>query len=223
MNPLVSCLCVSRLRPQLARALQCFRRQSYTDIELIVVHESPADPRRELIQGLNVREVLVDGAHKLTLGELRNVAIAASRGEFLCQWDDDDWHHPDRIRVQLNHCHTQLRRACTLERWTVFDETTQRAYVSRPRGWEGSLLWHRSLTGIGYPALARGEDIPFVHRIRPLMIDRPDLYVYCYHGSNTWDSSHFQAIFNQSTPLDALASAAVANLIRHRPAEVSSP
>ncbi len=215
MNPLVSCLCVTRLRPQLARAIQCFRRQTYNDIELVVVHDNPHDSRRELIQGLNVREVVIDGAHRLTLGELRNVAIAASRGEFLCQWDDDDWFHPDRIRVQLQHCHRQLRRACVLERWTVLDETTQRAYMSKERGWECSLLWHRSLTGMGYPALARGEDIPFVQRIRPLSIDRPDLYVYCYHGHNTWDTEHFQSLFNRCTALDPVASREIANLVRY--------
>jgi glycosyltransferase involved in cell wall biosynthesis len=32
-----------------------------------------------------------------TLGSLRNLDIEMAQGEYVCQWDDDDWYHAGRI------------------------------------------------------------------------------------------------------------------------------
>lgn len=211
--PLVSCLCVSLLRPELERAIACFRAQSYPNRELVVVHEKPYDPLRRLLQARDIREIVVEGGAKLLLGQLRNVAIASSIGEYLCNWDDDDWSASLRVETQLATAQRELRRACALERWTVYDAESGRVAISRRRIWEGSLLWHRTLTGMGYPPLATGEDTPFAKRIHPVLLDRPDLYVYCKTGRNTLAPSHFDRMLDTGEQLDPTAAAAIAQLV----------
>jgi hypothetical protein len=36
-----------------------------------------------------------------TLGTLRGLSLDVATGEIVCQWDDDDCHHPDRILHQV--------------------------------------------------------------------------------------------------------------------------
>src|SRR5436305_1073460 len=36
-----------------------------------------------------------------TVGDLRNLALEHATGDFIVNWDDDDWHHPRRIEVQM--------------------------------------------------------------------------------------------------------------------------
>jgi glycosyltransferase involved in cell wall biosynthesis len=37
-----------------------------------------------------------------TLGNARNNAIYRCEGKYVCIWDDDDWHHEERLNIQLN-------------------------------------------------------------------------------------------------------------------------
>jgi glycosyltransferase involved in cell wall biosynthesis len=209
--PKVSGLCVTRCAPYLQRALDCWERQTHLERELIIVHDR--DP--QALQGFRLpsdARVCVISPPR-TLGELRNFSIAESRGDYLCQWDDDDWYHPQRIAVQLATAERATSQACALRRWVTFDMTKGKAYLSNPRCWEGSLLWHRDVTGAGYPAVARGEDTPFADRIRPELLDRPDLYIYVYHGGNTWTREHFENLFAAAAPLNKSASDAIARCL----------
>ena len=47
-----------------------------------------------------------------------------------------------------------------------------------------------------YADRARGEDTPVIRALldegRVVAIDQPGLYVYVYHGANTWDRGHFE-------------------------------
>ena len=41
------------------------------------------------------------GGHRPTLGEMRNAAFDKTEAQLLIQWDDDDYHGPDRISAQV--------------------------------------------------------------------------------------------------------------------------
>lgn len=70
-----------------------FRRQSYTDCELIVVDSSrrgiahPGDSNIQVIRALP----------GTTIGAKLNVAIAAASGAYVTRFDDDDWQHPEQL------------------------------------------------------------------------------------------------------------------------------
>lgn len=196
---LVSCLCVTRNRVALLRrAVQCFLRQTYAQKELILLYESDDIATRYFVAQLNEPSVLaieVSATPRLTLGSLRNLAVRVSRGDYVAQWDDDDWHAPTRIVEQMQAMEQHGRPGCVLLRWLLYDEVTHTAMVSHTRPWEGSLLASRDAMPL-YADLAKFEDTPAVtlmlNQDKLVGLDSPQLYVYVYHGSNTWERSHWE-------------------------------
>jgi glycosyltransferase involved in cell wall biosynthesis len=197
--PLISCLCVTRHRvPLLQRAVACFLAQTHASRELVLLYESDDAATADYVRELRspwVRAFEVPARPKLPLGSLRNLAVEAARGAYVTQWDDDDWHAPERLAAQLGALRDCGLPACALYRWTVYDEVTGRAYLSNGRAWEGSLLTRRNALP-AYQALKRGEDTAGVEAMQAAgllaLLDRPDLYVYVYHGRNTWDRLHWK-------------------------------
>ena len=104
---LVSCLMVTRDRYPFARlAIEAFRRQTHAERELVVVQDGTDTRLVEEIKQADDPTIRAFRAPAvgLSLGALRNLAVAAARGPFVCQWDDDDLYDPDRIAAQMRHC-----------------------------------------------------------------------------------------------------------------------
>lgn len=187
------------------RAVLCFQNQSYPNRELIVVHDD-YDGTREYLDTLGDDRIryLHTGQADLTLGELRNFGIAEARGEYIAQWDDDDWHHPDRLLVQCQALEQAEADLCLLERWILAWPERRQFMWSKRRPWEGTLLARR-VSLPAYLPLGRGEDSALLDECRDrqlkiCLLDRPDLYIYTVHGGNTYPVEHFQChIFNDST------------------------
>ncbi len=221
--PLISCLCVTRARPEtLQQAITCFKHQTHRKTELVIVCEDDDAETLAFIETLAdsaIRTHVVASKPRSSLGELRNHAIRVAHGEYICQWDDDDWYHPRRLELQLKSAIEQNKAASILPRWLIYSRHDQRAYCSNIRLWEGSLLCEKSLllSGPGYPALSKGEDtalISWLYIQDQLAIeDRPDLYVYIHSGSNTWNQQHFQHILNSSTLLNAIDTQRIRTMI----------
>ncbi len=209
--PLISCLCVTKNRvPLLKRAIRCFEAQTYPNKELIVVGQFSDKSTLDLMindkrfKGGNIHGYSCDP--EANLGELRNQSLAFARGGFIAQWDDDDWHHPHRLKEQMDSIIASGRQACTMQQWVIHNAVLGGFYISGARNWEGSLLSHRSIMPT-YPSLTRGEDSPVVkllvgtgHMVS--LCGRPELYVYTYHGGNTWDEEHFTQLILRSTEVD---------------------
>jgi glycosyltransferase involved in cell wall biosynthesis len=224
--PLISCICVSRKKPALLkRAITCFNAQSYPSKELIIVYEDD-DPETEsfieyeqIAAQQNIGVEKVPAIPKISLGELRNIGIQKASGEFICQWDDDDWYHVDRLSSQYQLV-KDARAGSILMRWIVYNSLEKKAYVSKRRLWEGSILCSKDILQLKpYESRHMGEDTPTIDYLDSqnylhLIEDRPDLYIYVYHGSNTWNASHWNKIFASSTPLadsDSLEISAILN------------
>jgi glycosyltransferase involved in cell wall biosynthesis len=96
-SPLVTCLCLTKNRREwLPIAIDCFRRQTYENRELLVVADGvfifdlvPEDPRIT---------VLERGG---PVGAKRNAGCDAARGDIIAVWDDDDYSAPQRIGSQV--------------------------------------------------------------------------------------------------------------------------
>jgi glycosyltransferase involved in cell wall biosynthesis len=211
--PLISCLCVSHKKPELLkRAITCFQAQSYPAKELVIVYEDN-DPetgsfieKEQVAASDNIQVKMVPAVPKISLGELRNIGIQTARGEFICQWDDDDWYHVDRLYSQYRSV-KETHAGSILTRWIVYNSLEKKAYVSKRRLWEGSILCSRNMLQLKpYEAKHLGEDtatIDYLNSLNYLHLieDRPELYIYVYHGSNTWNAAHWHRIFASSTPL----------------------
>lgn len=234
----VSCLCVTRGRPaDLARSIGGFLDQRHADKELVIVFERDDTATIELLSSRVVGSVVDDGPRTVvtpagpivvagvdrgtgtTLGELRNIAVELARGDLFCQWDDDDLHDPRRIAGQLAALARSGKAACLLSRWLIHHVPSDAVYLSLARdcGWEGSLLCARA-DAPRYPHLRRGEDTPVVSALHArravVLLDRPELYVYRVHGSNTWSADHFREILERSEPRPPTAAGEVERLAR---------
>ncbi len=162
-----------------------------------------------------IKHHIVPCSPKLSLGELRNVSIDIAQGDYICQWDDDDWYHPDRIARQLESIQKHNKAASVLPRWLIHETQTDKVYCSNIRLWEGSILCDKSAlpaTKI-YDARSRGEDSELIEKLylkdELAIVDMPDLYVYCVRGENTWDPAHFKRILDASNELNPEESATV--------------
>lgn len=213
VTPRVSCLCVTHFKPHmLERAIACFKEQTYPNKQLVVVYEEADSLTCKFMAALpassEIKPVQIPAAaSKVVLGQLRNVSVREADGEFVCQWDDDDWYDPERIAAQIDCLRQAEKEACVLSRWIVYDDCRNKAYLSHRRLWEGSILCRRQvMLDHPYDSLEKGEDTSVINYLRgsnslAVMEDMPELYVYTFHGTNTWESSHFDEIFRAGSEL----------------------
>lgn len=224
-TPLISCLCVTRGRLSLlARAIECFRAQNYPHKELIVVYEADDIETFTFLKGISNDEIkphVIAVEPKRSLGELRNLSIEIASGEFICQWDDDDWYHPERLTKQLASALRQNKAASILPRWLIHQRDSDKVYCSNVRLWEGSLLCRKNIlpANYAYDKKRKGEDSKLIETLfindQLAIEDFPELYVYCLSGENTWDHAHFEKILSASVELSRQDAEIVKERITH--------
>ena len=221
--PTVSCLMVTHDRLTLVkRAIRFYASQTYPNRELVIVSDGEPRIRKGLERfisdiGLeNVRFVYPDQA-RMTLGQLRNIAMGAAGGEILCQWDDDDCYHPERIQVQVEHMLKNNGRACCLtdhlhfleeDRALVWIDWSLGGKSGKDQLLPGTIIMFKD-ERFRYPESGpfaqRGEDSMLLYEIYQTVgvvaaKDLGYLYLYTYHGRNTFDKEHHyrMSIFSRS-------------------------
>jgi glycosyltransferase involved in cell wall biosynthesis len=150
---------------------------------------------------------------------LRNIAVEAAAGEVICQWDDDDLYHPERLRVQFDAMLRGEARACLMsdylqffheEREMFWVDWTNRTTNPRHHLLPGTLLMYKDAR-FKYPEVGaqaeRGEDDDLIDQMYPVvrivsLSGAGYLYVYTYHGGNTFSRDHHTrlAIESSSSP-----------------------
>lgn len=211
--PKISCLTVTADRLVLLKeAVRCFRDQTYPNKELVIVtdgRERTRDAIHRYLRALGdpaIRMIALDGERR-TLGALRNIAVEAASGDVICQWDDDDLYHPDRLRVQLDFMVRGEGRACLMtdylqffreEREMFWVDWTNRTDNPRHHLLPGTLLMFKD-PRFRYPEAGadaeRGEDDALIDQMYPVirivaLSGAGHLYVYTYHGRNTFSRDH---------------------------------
>jgi glycosyltransferase involved in cell wall biosynthesis len=212
MNPLISCLMICLPVPQRVAgfklSVEDFLAQSHPRKELVIVINGGEPATRQsitsFVESLQRPEVrIVEPQGLLTLGALRNVSLAAAHGDYCCQWDDDDRHHPQRLAAQLQCVSESGKRAVCLEEVVQYFPHDRTLFcinwkATDVRSFPGSLFSDKRLA-IRYPETGetanRGEDRVVLLQL----LDRnelctlpasPHLYVYVSHGENTWPHDH---------------------------------
>jgi len=118
--PKVSCCLVTYDRYDLfKKSVDCYCNQTYPNKELVIVTEGPKSFKDKVsvlleIKGRSdIKPVFIDGER--TLGEVRNISIKKSTGDYYCQWDDDDFNHPKRLSTQMNKLLEDNAFACFMQ------------------------------------------------------------------------------------------------------------
>ena len=94
---------VTANRANLARrAIQCYLQQTYPNKELVIIDDGQEDyaPVLADVPAGELRYIKLEPAPGQVLGMLRNRSLEEATGDFMAQWDDDDWYHPERIERQ---------------------------------------------------------------------------------------------------------------------------
>lgn len=223
-KPMISCLCVTWGRPALLeRSIALFNKQTYSNKQLVVVCRSEDTATLKLLYQTNqknIKIVPVLNAGQRKLGELRNFSIENSDGEYVCQWDDDDWYHPERINSQYTAIVESGKRGSILSFILMFDVNKKNAYLSTRSTWENSFMCERRILdekGIKFPALNRAEDTAFINELLSLNalvpLVRPELYIYNNTGANTCDPAHFEIQYKWAQKLSNYHSNVVSRLV----------
>ena len=195
---------VSRGRLVPARfAIDCFRRQTWPNRELVIVCAVPDSELPGYLAALGDPAIRYLHVAPSVLGELRNISVEAARGMLLCQWDDDDLYHPQRLEYQYAQLVAGRAAAHFLSRVLMWWPEERRLAISARRLWENSMLCRRLALG-RYPAIARREDTQVVkdlreHGHRTAKTDQPFWYCYVTHGVNASGSRHLAKLFTKAT------------------------
>lgn len=228
-RPLVSCLMVTADRPRLMRrSVRCYQRQTYPHRELVVVDDGHTDlsPMLSALPANEVTHISLDPDTDHVLGTLRNIALEKASGDYLTQWDDDDWYHAERLERQAAVLDDGAD-ACALEGTLMHLDLPD--YFCHPYvgllddGVPGSIM-HRNTDAVRYPSMHRAEDTAYLEHwldrdYRLLPASQAHLFIRCFHGRNTWEEEHFLSRM-RNTPHDAITYAwyryVKGNLFQHR-------
>ncbi|MBO9440127.1 glycosyltransferase [Sulfitobacter sp. R18_2] len=175
--------CVSVLMPTynasefIVYSINSIRRQSWRNIEIIVVDDCSTDNTADIIEKLAAEDTRIKlikldangGAYNA-----RNTALEAATGEFITVHDADDWSHPQMLETQLRPLLDNPDMVATMSQLCrTTDELIFQLRPYRPRldyiHWNySSLMFRRRVVEkIGsWDRVAAGADSEFIERMR---------------------------------------------------------
>ncbi len=191
MQPLVSCILVTRDRPAFFdQALRCFASQKYPNKELIVVDDGTRSVEDACAGAPGVTYLRL--SERTPTGTKLNLGIRAARGNILQKLDDDDFYAPGFLSASVGRLR-RTRRDDVIVAWCCFlvlIAHERRLYFSG-HGWQagGTLCFRRSLwQRQPFRDLYASSDSWFI-RDTGAQLERvcaADQYLLVRHGANTW-------------------------------------
>jgi len=203
-QPLVSVIIPTYGRPEfLKKAIELVRRQDYTNLEIVIVDDSPQP--MELAVENNVNYIHLTSRN--SIGAKRNLAVENSKGDIIVHWDDDDYFREHRIREQVTPIINGEADMTVLEHHYYFHLPSKSFFtVKRASSWGphfGTFVYRKSLFssgGIRYPDTSMAEDYAFAESALnqgasiQIVNNEDGKHVYTRH-QNTWqfDFSDYDA------------------------------
>ncbi len=209
----VSCLMVT-MTSRLAfvrRSIADYCRQTWPAKDLVLAisgEESLVEALREHVASLgrdDIRVLTLPAA--CSLGEARNFSLEAATGDIICQWDDDDLHHPQLLERQLFVLTEGDFEAVYLQEVMHYFVEAKNLYWTNWRateaaGMPGTLMARRNVP-IHYPTKGAQAHLGEDSEVARALIARgrvgylagmPHLYIYVSHGANSWHDGHHRML-----------------------------
>jgi glycosyltransferase involved in cell wall biosynthesis len=217
--PKIDCLMVTLPVPErfdfAQTSIEDYCRQTYPNKKLILVLDRGVDAARQTLcdHVASLRrddiEVVVPSI-KLNLGELRNLSMETATADFVCQWDDDDRSHPQRLEAQAGFLQAMGLDAVYLQDLMQYFPSAGALYWTNWRatpagGHPGTLMARRS-DALRYPteggSARLGEDLALALALRErgrvgYLAEMAHLFVYVSHGANSWDDAHHKMLSSE--------------------------
>ncbi len=213
--PKITCVMVTNGRLDcIKHSVQCYINQSYCNKDLVILSQANEEINEEIISYINklfrpdIRFFIAP--QDLSLGMMRNTSIELSTGEIICQWDDDDLYHHDRILTQYNSLRSNNHHvaSCYCDFLKYF-KNTQEIYwcdwskepIPSHRYLCGTIMFYKKYFGefpIFYPEHGHQskceEDLNVLEKLMTKgtigSVFSGHQYIYVYHGKNTYGLDH---------------------------------
>ena len=148
--------------------------QTWKNLEIIVVDDFSDPAHRERLQEICARYedvTLLLQPENLGAYMARNRALTVADGEFVTVHDDDDWSHPQKLEIQVNHLLEHPEQAANMTRHARTSEDLQLTRINNNPSFSqanfSSLLTRRELVDQlgGWDTVNRGADAEFRDRV----------------------------------------------------------
>lgn len=225
---LVSCVMVTTGRVDLiSKSLRSFLLQKFPSKELIVVSQGSKE-QNEIIKNLTAPHhniQFVEAPKRLSLGEMRNLSVELALGEVICQWDDDDIYHPNRISTQFKALRYNTVASLYSSYLKYFVNKRTLYMIDHLRGSDdyvvemnknpykkylcGSIMFRKScfheVNNRLYPECGsqsqKEEDLNVLQRLMRMgevsAVSCGYEYCYVFHGQNVYDSRHHEMLLHK--------------------------
>jgi len=192
VGELVSCVMATRDRPNFIRqAVRCFLHQTYKHSELVVVDDGEQPVARLCSRSPRFRYVQLP--RMTPTGTKLNIGIERAKGTAIQKLDDDDYYHPDFLKLAVSHLPEKDRTDC-LVGWDCFLVLLagEARLCHSGHGWVagGTLCFSRKLwERAHFRDVMRDEDYWFLKDVQPKIVRvcAPEHYMLVRHGHNTWN------------------------------------
>lgn len=118
----------------IARAIESAQRQTFTDIEIVVVDDASTDGTQNIVPPLAEKDSrirFIPLTANVGAGGARNRAIEEASGQWIAVLDADDWYEPDRLEKMLA-CAKKHQADAVCDNLKIFDHCTE-SIVDRTR------------------------------------------------------------------------------------------
>jgi hypothetical protein len=205
VRPLISCIMptTGNRRRFLPQAIKCFQRQTYPNLELVIVCDGEDDLCDLIPLGDERVRYSYLGRERHAIGTKRNLACEQAKGDLIAHFDDDDWSHPDRLSFQVGALQAEDAEFCGISLILFYVIASGEVWLSRtpalmhPSLWHGlpaaaSFLYRREFWSRSpFPDVQLNESMIFVwaagRQDHAVLISDYRLYVATIHSTNTVD------------------------------------
>ena len=141
--PLISVIIPNYNRSELLQqAIASVKAQTYTNWELIIVDDGSTDETVETVQKINDPKIqVVSLSHTGHIGNVTNIGVKTSKGEWLAFLDSDDVWMPEKLEWQFETLQKEKKR-WVYGFFEYIDENEKRIYTSPERfpPYEGKII-----------------------------------------------------------------------------------
>lgn len=203
------------------KAISHFLSQTYKNKEMVVVTQGSMENNMQIRQLTESHGIIfVAASQDLTLGAMRNLSIELTTGDVICQWDDDDYYHPERLATQYKFLRCGGIASLYTQHLKLFKNSKKMYWVDYKRGTEdylevvekfpykrflnGSIMFRKryfhEFKNFLYPESGdqsnKEEDLNVLQRLIQIgnvcEVNEGYQYVYVYHGDNTYELKHHE-------------------------------
>lgn len=204
------------------KSIESYCSQTLRRKRLLLIADHGKDeayqPLRDHVTSLGRDDIRIEIAPPgVNLGQLRNFSLDVADADVVCQWDDDDLYHPERLARQLAALEEGDFEAVYLQEVIQYFPADATMYWTNWRAvpvkaHPGTLMMRRGVP-VRYPVEGQqahlGEDtvvgLALMERGRVgYLAGMPHLFVYVSHGSNSWDNEHHRMLARELAISQAL-------------------